>query len=280
MMRFGVTAFLTDYSITPADMARACEERGFDALYMPEHTHIPVSRETPAPMGEPLPKRYWHGHDPFVALTQAAMATEQLRIGTGILLPAQREPIVTAKSVASLDVLSGGRFVLGVGFGWNVEEMASHGVDFARRRDVVREHMLAMKALWTDDEPSFSGEFVSFGPSWSWPKPAQKPHPPIYVGGGGGPRMMQHIADWADGWMPIGGRGLKEKIPRLREAFEKAGRDPVTAKVIPFGSIPDAGKLEYFASLGIEEVVLGMDPGPPDVILPILDRYAETVGAL
>ena len=276
-MKFGVTVFLTDYTIDPADLAREVESRGFASMFTPEHTHIPSSRKTPPPMGEPLPKQYFHALDPFVALTYAAAATTTLRVGTGICLPAQRDPITLAKTVATLDHLSNGRFVFGVGFGWNKEEIEHHGVPFGRRREAVAERVSAMKALWTNDEASFDGEFVAFEPSFSWPKPVQKPHPPIYIGGSGGPKLFRHAAMWADGWAPIGGRGIKASLPLLHAECEKQGRDPSEMKVMPFGSLPDAGKIEYFATLGIDEVVLGVDPGGRDVVLPILDRYAAAV---
>lgn len=278
-MRFGVTVFLTDYTIDPADLAREVEARGFTSMYTPEHTHIPASRKTPPPMGEPLPKQYFHALDPFVALSYAAAATENLRVGTGICLVAQRDPIVLAKEVATLDHLSGGRFVLGVGFGWNRDELEHHGVPFAKRRDVVRDRVLAMKELWTQEQGSFDGEFAKFTPSFSWPKPVQTPHPPVYIGGAGGPKLFRHVAQWADGWMPIGGRGIKASLPALAEEYEKAGRDPATIKIIPFGSLPDPGKIEYFGTLGIDEVVLGVEPGGRDVVLPVLDRFAERISA-
>jgi probable F420-dependent oxidoreductase len=278
-MKFGITAFLTDYSIGPDELGREVEARGFDSLFVPEHTHIPSARKTPAPMGEPLPRRYSHALDPFVALTMVAAATQTLRIGTGICLVAQRDPFVLAKEVATLDLVSRGRFVFGVGFGWNREEIEHHGVPFAQRREVSAEKMRAMQQLWTKDDASFDGEYVSFEPSWSWPKPVQKPYPPTYIGGGPGDKLFAQAAAWADGWMPIGGRGIKAALPRLHAAWERAGRDPATATVIPFGSLPDAGKLEYFASLGIEEVVIGTDPGTRDEVLPVLDAHAATIAS-
>ena len=276
-MRFGVTVFLTDYTIDPATFAREVEARGFDSMFTPEHTHIPSSRKTPPPMGEPLPKQYFHALDPFVALSYAAAATKNLRVGTGICLVAQHDPIALAKTIATLDHVSGGRFIFGVGFGWNREEVEDHGVPYERRRDAVEEGVQAMKKLWTEEQASFDGEFVSFEPSFSWPKPVQQPHPPVYLGGAGGPKLFRHAARWADGWAPIGGRGIKASLPVLHAECEKLGRDPATMKVMPFGSLPDPGKLEYFATLGIDEVVLGVDPGGPDVVLPILDRYASAV---
>jgi probable F420-dependent oxidoreductase len=276
-MKFGVTVFLTDYSIDPASLAREVEDRGFHSIWTPEHTHIPASRKTPPPMGEPLPKQYYHCLDPFVALSYAAAATTTLRIGTGICLVAQHDPIVLAKTIATLDLLSGGRFDFGVGFGWNQDEMEHHGVPFTKRREVVRDRVKAIESLWTNEQGSYDGEFTSFSPSFSWPKPMQKPRPPTYIGGGGGPRLLAHVAEWADGWIPIGGRGIKAKLPQLQAEYERVGRDPASIKIIPFGSLPDQGKLEYFATLGIEEIVLGVDPGGPDIVLPILDRYAKEI---
>jgi probable F420-dependent oxidoreductase len=277
-MHFGVTMFGTDRTMRPDELARAAEERGFWSLYLPEHTHIPVSRRTPPPTGdEPLAEHYARSLDPFVALTMAAASTERLRVGTGICLVAQRDPIVTAKAVASLDHLSGGRFVFGVGFGWNEDEVEDHGVDMRRRRDVAREHVLAMQRLWVDDEAAFDGEFVRLPPSWSWPKPVQQPWPPVLIGGASGPKLFAHVTEYADGWIPIGGAGVRAALPDLHRAMEAAGRDPATARIVPFGSFPDPGKLDYYASLGIDEVVLRVPVGGPDVALPVLDDYAKLV---
>jgi probable F420-dependent oxidoreductase len=276
-MRFGITSFLTDQSIAPDELAREAEERGFDSLFVPEHTHIPSARTTPAPMGGELPAFYSRLLDPFVSLTTAAAATTRLRVGTGICLVAQHDPIVLAKQVASIDHVSGGRFTFGIGFGWNVEELEDHGVAYGERRDVVRERMLAMQALWASDEASFDGAHVRFGPAWSWPKPAQRPRPPVLIGGAGGPKLFAHVIEYADGWIPIGGRGLTAMLPELRALAERNGRDPDTLRVVPFGSLPDAGKLEHFAQLGIDEVVLGTPSGPRDVILPVLDDYARVI---
>jgi probable F420-dependent oxidoreductase len=279
-MQFGVTMFGTDQAMRPDELARAAEERGFVSLYVPEHTHIPVSRRTPPPTGDgALPEYYARSLDPFVALTMAAAATDRLRVGTGICLVAQRDPIVTAKAVASLDRLSRGRFVFGVGFGWNEDELEDHGVDMRRRRDVAREHVLAMQRLWADEEATFDGEFVQLPPSWSWPKPVQQPWPPVLIGGVAGPKLFAHVAEYADGWIPIGGAGVRAALPQLHRAMETAGRDPATARVVPFGSFPDPGKLDYYASLGIDEVVLRVPVGGPDVALPVLDDYAKLVDA-
>ena len=276
-MRFGITMFPTDLSIGPVQLGREAEARGLDSLWFPEHTHIPTSRRTPAPAGEPLAEEYKRSLDPFVAMAAVVGATERLRVGTGIALVAQRDPIVMAKEVASLDLVSGGRLDLGIGFGWNVEEMADHGVAFKERRAVVREKVLAMKALWTQDEAGFSGEHVRFEPSWSWPKPVQKPHPPLLIGGGGGPKLFEAIADYADGWIPIGGAGLREALPHLHRAMEAAGRDPAELSIVPFGSLPDPGKIEYYRSLGVSEIVFRVPPVPADEALPVLDQIRATL---
>ena len=279
-MHFGLTMFATDQVMRPDDFARAAEERGFVSLYVPEHTHIPVSRRSPPPSGDAvLPDYYKRPFDPFVAMAMAAAATERLRVGTGICLVAQRDPIVTAKAVASLDHLSGGRFVFGVGFGWNADEIEDHGIEMRRRRDVAREHLLAMQRLWADDEASFEGEYVHLPPSWSWPKPTQKPWPPVLIGGAAGPKLFAHVAEYADGWIPIGGAGVREALPQLHRAMEAAGRDPATVRVIPFGTIPDPGKLDYYASIGIDEVVLRVPAGDHDTVVPALDDYSKLVEA-
>jgi probable F420-dependent oxidoreductase len=279
-MRFGITMFATDTSIGVVELARAAEERQLESLWLPEHTHIPTSRRTPPPTGDTeLPEEYRRCLDPLVALMAVAAATERLRVGTGILLAAQRDPIVTAKAVSTLDLLSGGRVDLGVGFGWNEDEMEHHGVGYAERRAVTREHVLAMRRLWEQDEASFAGEHVRLAPSWSWPKPVQRPLP-VLVGGGAGPKLFEHIAEYAQGWIPIGGSGLTSAIPRLRDAFDAAGRDAAELRVVPFGTIPDAGKLEHFRSIGVTEVVLRVPSAPRDAVLPLLDRHADLVASL
>ena len=279
-MRLGVTMFPTDRSMDIRDLARAAEERGFSSLYVPEHTHIPTSRATPAPTGDAeLPDMYRRTLDPFVALTAAASATDRLRVGTGICLVAQRDPVVTAKEVATVDFLSGGRFTFGIGFGWNVEEMADHGVDYRERRAVAREKVLAMQRLWQDDAAEFTGEHVNLSPSWSWPKPVQRPYPPVLIGGGGGPTLFAHIDEYADGWMPIGGRGLTEALPDLRVAAEQAGRDPDSLQVVPFGTLPNQGKLDHYGTLGITEVVLQLPSATREKVMNVLDGYVEFVTA-
>ncbi|MEX2255509.1 MAG: LLM class F420-dependent oxidoreductase [Acidimicrobiia bacterium] len=274
-MKYGITMFATDISMSVPDLARAAEERELHSLYIPEHTHIPTSRRTPPPTGDAeLPEEYRRTVDPFVALAGAATLTERIRLGTGICVVAQREPIVTAKAVATLDQLSGGRFEFGIGFGWNHDEMENHGVDVPSRRDLVREHMLTMRALWSDDVASFHGAHVQLEPSWSWPKPAQAGGPPVLIGGAPGPKLFAAIAEYGDGWIPIGGAGIRAALPELRRAYEAIGRDPAPLRIVPFGTIPDAGKLEYYESLGIDEVVLRVPTGDAGTVIPVLDRYA------
>jgi len=277
MMRIGVTAFLSDRSIQPAELARAAEDRGFDSMYVPEHTHIPVSRRTPAPMGEPLPEQYWRALDPFVALTHAAAVTTTLRLGTGVCLVMEHDPIVLAKEIATLDHLAGGRFTFGIGFGWNVEEAEDHGVIWKSRRAISREKVLAMQRLWEDEPAGFDGEFVRFAPSNPFPKPLQRPRPLTLIGGGAGPIMFRHVAEYADGWAPIGARGMAKALPDLKRAWEEAGRDPSTLQLMPFGSIPDVGKLQYLDSLGVTETVLGLQYGAREDVLRELDSFSKIV---
>ncbi len=269
--------FATDQTMDVVSLAREVEARGFDSFYLPEHTHIPVSRRTPPPTGDAvLPEEYKRTLDPFVALAAAASVTTRIRLGTGIALPAQREPIVTAKAVATLDHLSGGRVVLGVGFGWNEDELADHGVAMADRRDVARECVLAMQALWRDDVAAFEGNHVHLSPSWAWPKPLHG-RIPLLIGGAAGPKLFEHVAEYADGWMPVGGGGLGTAIPRLRDAFHEAGRNPADLEVMPFGSIPDPAKLEHFAEIGVTECIFRVPSAPADVVLPILDKWAKLI---
>ncbi len=277
-LRYGVTMFPTDRSIGVVDLARALEERGFDSLWLPEHTHIPTSRRTPWPVApdQPIDEKYKRSLDPLVALGAAATATTRLRLGTGILLVAQRDPIVTAKAVASLDHLSEGRAALGIGFGWNEDEMEHHGVAYKTRRAKGREHLLAMRRLWEDDEAEFHGDHVDFDASWSWPKPTQRPLP-VLVGGGAGPKLFQHIAEYAQGWIPIGGGGLRDALPRLRDAVAEAGRDPADLEVAPMAVVPEPGKLDHYESLGVTEVVFDLPSAPADRVLDLLDRYAGII---
>jgi probable F420-dependent oxidoreductase len=275
-MRLGVTAFLTDRDMAPAALARDTEERGFDALYLPEHTHLPVRADVPPSLVEGVRlEDYKRGLCPLVGLASAVAVTERIRLGTGILLAAQHDPIVLAKQVASLDHLSGGRFTLGIGFGWNRAEAEDHGVDFSRRHAIVREHLLCMQALWSEEQAEFHGEFVDLPPAWAWPKPVQQPRVRVLIGGGSGDAVLGAVADYADGWLPIGGSGLGDAIPRLHRLAEARGRNPADLAVIPFGTIGTAAKLEHYASLGVNEVVLRVPSGSGDEIRAQLDALTE-----
>jgi probable F420-dependent oxidoreductase len=280
-VRIGITAFLTDRDMTPAELGRAVEERGFDSLYLPEHTHLPVRADTPPALVEGVrADDYRRSLDPFVALSMVAAVTRRIALGTGVALVAQHDPIVLGKQLATLDHLSGGRVVFGLGFGWNREEAADHGVPFGERRAVAREHVLCMQALWRDEQPAFHGTYVSLDPCWSWPKPVQQPRIATLVGGGAHPGVFGAVAEYADGWMPIGGSGLAEAVPALHRAFEAAGRDPSTARVVPFGTVPSDGKLERYRDLGVDEVVLRVPSGPAPEMLAVLDAHAATVDRL
>ncbi|MFN7951503.1 MAG: LLM class F420-dependent oxidoreductase [bacterium] len=275
-MKLGITIFATDQCMDVVELAREAEARGFHSLYIPEHTHIPTSRRTPPPTGDAvLAEEYKRTLDPFVALGACASATSKLVLGTGIALVAQRDPIVFAKEVATLDVLSRGRAVLGIGFGWNEDEMEDHGVAFKERREIAREKMLAMQALWANDVAEFQGTHVKIPPCWSWPKPLQRPRVPVLLGGGGGPKLFAHIAEYGDGWIPIGGAGVRELIPQLHEAVEARGRDPKAIRIVPFGTLPSPGKLDYYRSLGIDEVVLRIPSEARDAVMPRLDELAK-----
>ena len=242
-MRLGVMVLPTDQTMPPAELAVAVEERGLSSLFLPEHTHIPVRRATPYPGGEPLKEEYKRFLDPLVALGMAAAVTSKIELGTGVLLVNQHHPITLAKQIATLDHLSGGRFVLGIGSGWNEEEMANHGVDPKKRRTTLRENMLAMIELWTKDEAEYDGKYVSFTKSWQWPKPVRKPHPPILLGAAGTPSNFKHLVEFCDGWFPIGGGGVARSIEELHRVAEDAGRDPATISINVFGTKPDRSKL-------------------------------------
>ncbi|KMS70237.1 F420-dependent oxidoreductase [Streptomyces regensis] len=277
-MRISVTIFLTDETITPVRLAQELEARRFSGLYLPEHTHIPVDRTTPYPAGGDLPREYGRTLDPFVALAQAAAVTQRLALGTGITLVAQHDPIDLAKQIASLDHLSGGRFTLGLGYGWNVEEAVDHGVTWRTRRELVRDRMALMRALWSEDPTAYEGEFGAVRASFAHPKPVQKPRGPVVgprtlVGGAAGPKLFAHIAEYADGWLPIGGRGLSEALPVLRSVWADAGRDPAALQVVPYAVRPTPGKLAHYAELGIEEVVVQLPPAREAEVLRALDAY-------
>jgi probable F420-dependent oxidoreductase len=277
-MQIGLALHTTDRSIPPAELAREAEARGFHSLYVPEHTHIPTSRRTPPPTGtDVLADEYLRSLDPWVALATAAAVTSRIRLGTGVALVAQHDTLALAKQIATLDLLSGGRVVVGIGYGWNHEEMENHGIDVRRRRALVREKMLAMQALWSREVARFDGEFVRFEPSWMWPKPVQQPRPRVLIGGAPGPILFAHVSEYADGWMPIGGAGVREALPKLRRALEERGRDPASLHVVPLGILPDAAKLEYYEKIGVTEAVLRLPSAPRDRVLPVLDDYARFV---
>jgi probable F420-dependent oxidoreductase len=277
-MNFGVVMFPTDYSIAPGDLARALEERHFESVWFPEHTHIPTSRRSPWPGGGELPKEYWSAYDPFLALTAAAMTTSKLRLGTGICLVVERDPIVTAKEVATLDRLSNGRAMFGIGGGWNAEEMENHGTRFPQRWRVLRERVLAMKEIWTKEEAEFHGEFVNFDAMRAHPKPVQKPHPPIVMGGDGA-KTFDRVIEFADGWMPIlrPHTNPVAKIPELRQRAEKAGRDPKSISVSIFFAKPDKAAIESLAKAGVDRAIFGLPSAGKDKVMPLLDAYASVM---
>jgi probable F420-dependent oxidoreductase len=280
-MKIGVMMFPTDKGMQPVEVAREAETRGFDSLWFPEHSHIPTSRRTPWGGREgapPLPEEYWRTHDQFLALAAAAAVTSTLMLGTGITLVAQRDPLWLAKEVATIDQLSGGRFLFGIGYGWNHEEMENHGIDPHRRRKLVREKILACKELWTKDEASFAGEFVNFDSSWSWPKPVQKPHPPIVVGASSTPLHFEHIIEWGDMWMPIEGRfPVEEGWTSLQKLAADRGRDPATLGLGVFGAKPTAERLAELRDLGTSMVALTLPALDRDKALEVMDRYTPLV---
>jgi len=275
-MKLGVTIHATDLAMDVAELAREAEARGFHSLYIPEHTHIPATRRTPPPTGEPqLAEHYYRSPDPVVALAAAAAVTQRILLGTGIALPAQHDPISYAKQIATLDRIAGGRFVLGIGFGWNEDEMENHGIDPRRRRAHTREAMLAMQALWSNELAGYQGELVRFAPSYQWPKPLQQPRPRVLIGGAAGPNLFAHIAEYGDGWMPIGGAGIKQALPELRAQLTARGRDPAQLHVVPMGVLPDAAKLAYYRDVGVTECVLRLPSAPREKVLPVLDDFAR-----
>lgn len=280
-MRIGLIIFPTDKGIQPIELGKEAEARGFDSLWFPEHSHIPTSRISPwggIPGAPPLPEEYWHTHDQFLALAAVAAVTTTLKLGTGITLVAQRDPLWLAKEVATLDNLSNGRLYFGVGYGWNHEEMRSHGVDPSTRRKLVREKVLACKELWTKDEAEFHGEFVNFEKSWSWPKPVQRPHPPIVIGASPTPLHFRHIVEYGDYWMPIQGRfPISEGWAGLQQAATEAGRDPKTLGLGVFNAKPDPANLAELQALGTEFVAFGLPPLDRDAALATMDKYAPFV---
>ncbi len=277
-MRIGVGMFFTDYSITAPELGRALEERGFESLWAPEHSHIPVETKSSFALWEAIPKKYYDVMDPFVTLTAAAAVTKTLKLGTGICLVAQRDPIQTAKLVSSIDQISGGRFLFGVGNGWNAEEMADHGTDYKTRNKLARERIEAMKAIWTQDKPEYHGEMVDFPPMMTWPKPVQKPHPPIIVGGAF-PYAARRAVAYGDGWIPHAALPPHDDVTELLADFRQmavaAGRDPDSLPVTVWGARPDLGQLRKQRDLGVARVVVSMEPEKLDAILPQLDQWAE-----
>jgi probable F420-dependent oxidoreductase len=277
-MKLGLTLFATDYAIRPDDFAYACEERGFESVWFPEHTHIPTSLRTPPPFGTKAPRYLYHLHDLFVTLTAAAIATKTIKIGSGICLVVEHDPILLAKQVASVDQLSRGRLLFGIGAGWNVEEMEHHGMPFARRWTVLRERIEAMKRIWTQEATEYHGEFVNFNPLWSYPKPLQSPHPPILLGTLAA-KGLQRVVQYCDGWIPTGVRlqDLPAAIAELHTRAEQVGRKPEEVPVSIFGAATDEPTLRRYQDLGIERVVLPVPSRKRDEVLPLLDQYAALV---
>jgi probable F420-dependent oxidoreductase len=279
-MHVGVTMFPTDYSIAPHELAMAAETRGYESLWLPEHSHIPTSRRSPFPGGGELPKHYYDSYDPFVSLAAAAVVTKTIKLGTGICLVIERDPIHTAKEVSTVDQLSGGRFIFGIGGGWNAEEMANHGTAFETRFKLMRERIEAMKQIWTQSTAAFAGEFVNFEAMMQWPKPVQKPHPPIIVGGAF-PHAARRAIAYGDGWIPVGGRfDLLQVLPQFRQMAKDAGRDPRSLSVDVFGAPRDPEVLKTYRDAGVDRVIFMFPPKPRDAILPMLDDSAALVAML
>lgn len=280
-MHFGASMFCTDYSMTPAELGPALEERGFESFWAPEHSHIPSSRLSPWGGGPELPKRYYDVIDPFVGLATAAMTTKKLKLATGVCLIIQRDPIQLAKEVATLDYLSGGRFIFGIGAGWNREEMADHGANPKTRIKLMAERVAMLKTIWTETEPAFKGEFQSFEPMMTWPKPVQKPHPPILVGGAM-PHAARRAIAYGDGWMPLGGRGadVLSQLPRFRQMAEEAGRDPESIPVSISAVAMDEDLLKRYRDAGVERVMFSLESEMAEKVLPVLDKIASLMKAV
>jgi probable F420-dependent oxidoreductase len=277
-MHYGVFIFPTDYSIRIDELARAAEERGFESLFVTEHTHIPTSRRSPFAGGGPLPKEYAHTLDPFIALTAAAASTKRLKVGTGICLVVEHDPIVLAKTIASLDLLSNGRFLFGIGGGWNAEEMERHGTVFKTRFQLLRERILAMREIWTKEAAEFHGEYVNFDPIWSYPKPVQKPHPPVLLGGESA-HTLQRVVDFCDGWFPRG-RNAEAILPGLADLKTRAakvGRDPATISVSVFAAKAERATLDEYTDAGITRAIFRLPSEGRDAVLPLLDQYAKLI---
>jgi probable F420-dependent oxidoreductase len=277
MLKFGVSMFFTDYSMGPGELGVALEERGFESVWAPEHSNIPLTRKSPFPAGGDLPKKYYDTMDPFVTLTAAAMATKKLMVGTGVCLVAQRDPIQTAKLVASIDQVSGGRFLFGIGNGWNQDEMENHGTVFATRHKKARENIEAMKEIWTKSKAEYHGEFVNFDPMMTWPKPVQKPHPQVIVGGAF-PYSARRAIRYGDGWIPQAARGgykeIADMIPEFRKMAEEAGRDPASIAITVWFPRREADLMKRYEDLGVERVVFNVESEKADTALPVIDEIA------
>jgi probable F420-dependent oxidoreductase len=282
-MDFGAGMFFTDYSMAPGELAVALEERGFESVWAPEHSHIPLSRKTLFSSGGELPKQYYDAMDPFVTLTAAAVATKALKIGTGVCLVQQRDAIQTAKLVASIDQVSKGRFLFGVGGGWNQDEMENHGTVFATRFKRMRESIEAMKEIWTKSTAEYHGEFVNFDPMMAWPKPVREPHPPIIVGGAY-PQGARRAIRYGDGWIPHAKRphydDVSEFMPQFRQLATEAGRDPTTVPVTLWGIPEDIDRLKRYQDLGVSRVIVSLEAVGADKVLPVLDRWAGLIGQM
>jgi probable F420-dependent oxidoreductase len=280
MLAFGASMFFTDYSMAPGELGLALEQRGFESVWAPEHSHIPLSRKTPAASGGELAKKYYDTMDPFVTLTVAAMATRTLKVGTGVCLVAQRDPIQTAKLVASIDQVSGGRFLFGIGNGWNQDEMENHGAVFTTRHKLARERVEAMKAIWTETRPEYHGEFVNFDPMMAWPKPVQKPHPPVIIGGAF-PYSARRAIRYGDGWIPHASRGsyaeIADMMPEFRKMATAAGRDPASIEMTVWSPKPDADLMKRYQDLGVKRVVFSLESEKADAILPVVDAWEKVM---
>jgi probable F420-dependent oxidoreductase len=279
-MDVGASMFMTDYSIGAVELAQALEARGFESMWNPEHSHIPLSRKTPFPGGGDVPKMYYDAMDPFVTLSAAAAATKKLKIGTGVCLVIQRDTIQTAKLVASIDQISGGRFLFGIGGGWNQDEMEDHGTVYASRFKLMREQIEAMKQIWTESKPEYHGELVEFGPMMTWPKPAQKPHPPVILGGAF-PHAARRAVRYGNGWVPIAGRGpygkIEDFLPPFKQMLSEAGRSLADVPITMFGVPQDIDLIKRYQDLGVARVVAGVPPEGVDKTLPLLDGWAELI---
>ena len=274
-MDLGITYFLTDFGMQPAELARKVEERGFESIFLPEHTHIPVSRDSPYPGGGELPREYSHTLDLFAALAAMAATTEHLKLGTGVCLIIERDAIITAKEVATVDLISGGRFLFGIGAGWNIEEMRNHGTDPTTRFRRMRESVEAMKAIWTEDEAEYHGKIVDFDPIWCWPKPVQKPHPPVLVGGLG-EKVLDRVVAYGDEWIPNRVKSpeeLGERIAELQRRAEAAGRDPIPVSV--FGAKPEVRLLERLRDAGVTRSMFYLPAAEPGEVERGLDSLTE-----